>query len=406
MLDLQRRAGNAAVAATLQRATETPSETLYVGFNPTAAAKEARPLKRLLGKNLTVAVDDERLESRLATNADAAAWILRNLPRAWRDLGHAVELLEFLVSFSPTTRDLVAPVIVTFDRAERGVLDLERLILSGHSNGVALWGDKTSDGRMGGRFLLDRDLKRLAKVFPKAAAQVSDVLFSACFSGVSVNFVRDAFPNVRTIWAYEGFSPKAGKGSMRHIRRWEAATRGDVDLTARSGLGSSTLWNSAGGPGGTFVRNDPARVDTAKIRGAVDAKHPQMQRYFTGDEPIDRGWLAVYYSLLQIGIFHPHVDAADKADYERQRDIVLRLRFWNEICVEFARLHRATIHAGYKAAAMTVPDFTALTRGDLDVDLAVFRGEPGNPPMAALAAVYGPLWRLTDTRAIPETWIG
>jgi hypothetical protein len=67
---------------------------------------------------------------------------------------------------------------------------------------------------------------------PKAAGQIEDVMFSACNSGGSADIQgwRDAFPNMKSLWAYGGakdtHSP-SGNEAIEHIRVWEQATRSD-----------------------------------------------------------------------------------------------------------------------------------------------------------------------------------
>ena len=62
-----------------------------------------------------------------------------------------------------------------FNGAEKGEYKLERLVMSGHSNGVELWGDKEGKGNPG-KFMVEKDFTNLVKAFPKAASQVEDVM--------------------------------------------------------------------------------------------------------------------------------------------------------------------------------------------------------------------------------------
>ena len=66
-----------------------------------------------------------------------------------------------------------------FNRAEKGEIVLERLVLSGHSNGVELWGDAEADAESKpGTMVVERDLRALTTVFPDAgcAGRGRDVL--------------------------------------------------------------------------------------------------------------------------------------------------------------------------------------------------------------------------------------
>jgi len=406
VLELQRQAGNRAVTTLMRAPAKPASVTAFVGMNPDAAKKEAAPLKKLLGKNLTVSVDSAALEKELATHAGIANWVMSALPTGSRSFFQAFQIFHLLASFPPSTRDSLAPVIVTFDQAERGVVRLERLILSGHSNGVGLWGDPTSDKRMGGRFVLDKDLKRIADVFPKAAGQVEDVMFSACFSVVAFQHVREAFPNVQTIWGYEEFSPKAGKGSLAHIKSWERATRGGKQLTRIAGRGSSSLWNADTTADGKFVRLDPARIDPREIIGQINSVSGEVKLQFDGDEGLDREFLAMFYGLLQQGLANPRMSAAQLATLAEMRDRVLRLRFWPSVAKRFGDVHAVIIAKGYAASGLPKPDFASLSRKQLRDEIDALKPKGANADVAALLGVYGYLWDLTNTTAIPDTWIG
>lgn len=390
-------------APSIARAPEKRGHTVYMGLNPTAKKKEAAPLRRLLGRDLTVSTDDKALESRLSTDVGVLDWVLRSLPPARRSPLQVLRIYALLCSFGASTRDSIAPVIVAFDKAQRGAISLERLVLSGHSNGVSLWGDASRDKRGGGRFVLDKDLQRLVGVFPKAAAQVEDVMFSACFSTVAIKQVRAAFPNVQTVWGYEEFSPKAGKGSLGHIRRWERATRGGRKLRRIDGRGSASLWN-AGGPNGTFVRRDPAAVDHRLLFGAVNSEMDGFRAAYEGRAPIRRDYLARIYGDVQRVLAHPRVPASDKAKLGAYRDALLRLRYWHNVAPRFYREHAPVIDGGYRAIGRDPQRFAGLTRKQLASDMSAIETQ-GSAEATAAHTALKPLWSLRDTAAIPDTWI-
>ena len=386
---------------------EPTSTTAYVGLNPGASKKEAGPLKKLLGERLSVSVDNPTLEKKLSSDQDLQRWVNAELPESSRTPARALMIVDLLKSFPTTTRDSLAAVIVTFDRAERGEIQLERIILSGHSNGVGLWGDPTKDNRLGGRFVLDKDLQRIAKTFPNAARQVEDVLFSACFSVVAFQHVRKAFPNVQTIAGYEAFSPKAGKGSMSHIKGWEKATRGKGKKLVRStGRGSSSLWNADLTPDGKFVRNDPARIEPDVIINSLNEEETSVMDQLQGTSSLNRENLAMVYGIVQRGLANPRMEAVRLVRLGRLRDQLLRLRFWGRVTHEFASAHETVIKKGYTAAGLSVEKIDGISRKNLKAQLARLKAASSNPETDALVALLQKLWDLTDTTAIPETWIG
>jgi hypothetical protein len=137
-----------------------------------------------------------------------------------------------------------------FRRAELGRYTLERLVLSGHHAGGMMWGDR----RGAGELIPTRDLRNVAAAFPVAAAQVKDIMFSACNSTAYIELCAEIFPSLESVWVYEGTSPSVATGSARHITRWERETRGDGlpeggerVPTRRDGAGHVAVWTRAEG---------------------------------------------------------------------------------------------------------------------------------------------------------------
>jgi hypothetical protein len=147
-----------------------------------------------------------------------------------------------LLSANAGARDELAALAHAFAVAERGGDLPSRLVLSGHSTGSSLF---DGAGELG--VLSLRDVFALADAMPRAAAQVEDVMLSACASGfddpadaydpyaVRLDSWRDHFPNLKTAWGYGGvreFHSPTGALAITHIEAWELATRGRADVIA------------------------------------------------------------------------------------------------------------------------------------------------------------------------------
>lgn len=129
-------------------------------------------------------------------------------------------LTEVLAKTSDKAKDEMAQLAQVFAQAEKGQRTLSRLLVSGHSLGSAVWGDDNGWVQFDG-------LAKLLLLFPRAAGQVEHLMFSACYTGGESNVavIRQMFPNLKSLWAYDGSSPGSYSGAVPHIRRWEAGTR-------------------------------------------------------------------------------------------------------------------------------------------------------------------------------------
>jgi len=157
--------------------------------------------------------------------------------------------LELGIDPLENARDEIAKVVKIYSQAEKGDFTMERVVLSGHSAGRAIWGD--------GNGMIDFSVfVKLAEIFPKAAGQVEDLMISACNTGgkQSIEQYFRMFPNLRTIWAYDGSSPGSWSGAMKHLKIWEKASEGkdpakvDKELAKETRKGENvTTWNSVEG---------------------------------------------------------------------------------------------------------------------------------------------------------------
>lgn len=413
VLHLQRLIGNAAVQRMMnpiQRdAPEPPTKTGYLGFNP-AASKEARALKGRLNDDVIIALNDPAMEAELQTEAGIVKWLIEkaNLNPIFH-FGTFFRAYDCLLQTDSAARDSMAQMITMLAGAERGEYTLERLVMSGHSNGVALWGDDTATHKAGG-FILDQDLTRLAEAFPGAAGQIQDIMFSACFSVNAIHLVVKIFPNLQTVWGYARFSPSIEKGSVGHIKKWEQETRGEQTLQQSDGRGSAALWTrEEADKGGTgFIRNDPADIPLEDLWSQYSERHFDYVEQFNGDAEIDSEMIFFYITIQDL-LNHPDLDASDRAGLEEEREIVLRMRFWDKICDRFSSEYKALIETAYPAVGLPVPNYDVMPRKRLLTQIETF-GEAlklkPNPDAQQFYDKYmRGLWTLTDNEVVPTSWI-
>ena len=130
------------------------------------------------------------------------------------------------------SRDELAKIAKVFAEAERGKDIPSRFVISGHSTGTTAYDE--GPGNLGG--LRFSDVFALADAMPRAAAQIEDVMLSACSTGfedepgkVPLTSWKEHFPNLKTAWGYgrsDDVHSPTGKGAVKHVKGWEQATRG------------------------------------------------------------------------------------------------------------------------------------------------------------------------------------
>ena len=131
-------------------------------------------------------------------------------------------------------RDEMAGFVRVLQQVEQGQTRMDRLVISGHSFGGSVFSD-SSDNDMS-----FEQLGQLMQHFPEAQAGVEDLMLSAChtlepeYGTDDGQQYKDIFPELRSVWGYNGFSPSFKQGSPRHIRDWERASRGNNPNAVRN----------------------------------------------------------------------------------------------------------------------------------------------------------------------------
>jgi len=322
---------------------DLPVMTGYVGLNP-QAGKEAKALEHGTKGNLIVSLNDPKAEAGFDTEIERAVWVYRALDinplTSYQKFTRAVACLE---ECDPKFREQMGAMMKMFRGSELGQYRLERLVMSGHSNGVTLWGDEEGEHRPGG-FIYNRDFTNLAKAFPGGARQVKHIMFSACWTAGTVEILKDLFVNLETVWSYAGFSPSIKQGSARHIAKWEERTRGERQPRVKDARGNAAIWSRDQG----WIVNDPADQPLDGLIVYANSMLPRVTKQKDGEEPVAKSFLRSYYEAIQRILLHPDCspELKEKANYIM--GVVLRLRLFKLVCKRFATEFRTEIDAAYK----------------------------------------------------------
>jgi hypothetical protein len=234
----------------------------------------------------------------------------------------AQKFADQLKTVNPEVRDEVAQLGLSFYRAGKGELPVNRLVMSGHGDpSGAVIGDKGEKLRLA-------DLESLSRVFPEGAKKIEHVAISACFCAGQANFeeLKSTFPNLKSAFAYNEFSPLAETEAPRHLTKWESMTHGkdpsQVDpLDAKT---KTATWNSVDGNQGL---SKISLKDAEEIVNQLQFAH---QEYLTGkkDRALathDSG-LDFYYVALAELQKHPDISPQRKTEVDAIRKEVLKLR--------------------------------------------------------------------------------
>jgi hypothetical protein len=383
ILELQRTAGNRAVARAITHVQREDGDddtnkpdvisgadraaprrtTGFLGLNP-LAEKEGAKLKKSTKEDVLESYNNPAAEARFQSDPEIMNFVFDELGIRVGDFARWDKASDVLLQANPHIREQLADIMRWFNKAERGDITLDRLVLSGHSNGVELWGESQQGATsQPGTMLIDRDLAGIAAVFPNAAAQVEDIMFSACFSISAVELVVKVFPNLKTAWSYSSFSPDVKGGSPEHIAEFTRATEGSGTLTKANRRGSSALWTKEKG----YIVGDPGLAAAGPLyANAIQKFREVAQAMYDGSGPdLKSDQLMPAYLAIQQMMAHPNTPADRKKVGERVVQILLRLRFWHIVRERFGSEYHDKLQPAYEALGMAQPEWKAMTRAAL-----------------------------------------
>jgi len=380
--------------------------TGYLGMNP-GADKELNKLKRAAGEqNVLASMGDAALEERLSENPAITDFVFDDLKIPPSKVARWEKAIDALEKAAPSVRDALGELMRWMNRAEDGEIILDRLVLSGHSNGFELWGTGQPGSKQHpGVLIVDQDLTNVAAAFPNAAGQVRSVMFSACETVGAVETVIRVFPNVESVWSYAGFSPDIDSGSGDHVAGWERSTADGGTPTKKDAKGATAIWTRKD----KWLVKDPGKGDIQTLfTNAMAQFSGPVLLVMRGQRPIVEQELRDIYDRIQQVIQHPGVTDAQKGEARNAMESLLRLRHWPSVSRHF-EVYRQKLAPAYKALGVTQPVWATITRAELYEHIRALRKAwEAHPNDAArdmlMEYVVEALFFLRDKKIIPPDW--
>lgn len=322
----------------------------------------------------------------------------------------ATALAEILGNAGDNTRDEAAQLARTFREADRGLRTIERIVLSGHSVGSGVWGD-------GNGYLKLDTIAELSLLFPRAAGQVQDLMMAACYSGgeSKLDSYTAMFPNLRSVWAYDGSAPGAVSGAVPHILRWERGTRGEAGDALSRNVATGTrkgenvaVWTVVKG-----YDNGQARGPIENDRASYDASHGIVASFQSGETAVansQTGPLRDHYNAIQRLLSRPDLPAAERPALEKERDTVIRLLYWKNVGTMFQQTYGTDISQAFGEMGLGVPNFSTMSRKDALAKVAELEAKIESTPTATARTkafatrLHSALVDLSPS-AVPAAWL-
>jgi hypothetical protein len=313
------------------------------------------------------------------------------------DATKQTQLAALICGQSRADRDDLAHVAKVYADTEADGKDrMTRVVLSGHSGGMGVFG---SSGELYFKALVD-----LANIFPTAASQTKHLIVAGCHTGdegTILDYYVKAFPNVQTVWAWWDVCP-TGAGAAAAIVQWAGMTEHGEKKLPKEGGGIAT-WS-----GGVYEGSPSGKAQPSEVLSSIRADATRFGEYFNGtraDAGPHGGWLETFYGRVFAAARRPDIAGADHDEMEKTRHQALMLRFWKNVAKNYWTSKGAVISRGYGSA--TVPDYPHLSRADALKAIADFPATAGGAPADKTAAqqALDKLRSLDDSNALPETMV-
>ena len=386
---------------------------VFVGMNPDSRGVELRTLQSAAGASNVTGVTGARQND----TARAGGGIVNLNDEAGLDAfvaqfdrldeGRRSALRAFLQGSEGSAKDEMAQLATILYEAEVGQRLVKRMVLSGHSGGSSIWGE-------GG--VSFSHLSSLKGFFPMAMGQVEDLMLSACNTGFQGNIPQylAIFPNLRAIWAYEGYSPSAATGSTRHIREWEKSSRGNATHEAmdagrqRVARGSGkrdenvAVWTrEQGAESASYSSHAGSVTGFEMLKAEVEGMMHHYDDAYLLTGTIDPTALSELYSRLQrlVGSYSTELGEL-RGYYVMAMKHVLYLRHWDNITRHFMREHGAKVREAYQAAGVAMPAFAGMSRAQFLTHVNEYTGDRGTEGFRLLLDYLYSL----DPDKIPDSW--
>ncbi len=394
---------DAAFAADLARfaAANAPKKRddgiLYIGMNPESEKAEVDALSKSGNVRTITQTSGEDdvfiggVRYRFSDPGQVEAFVatLHLDPRV------ADNVIDVLKKAEKGSREKLAQIAVVFAEAERGGTIPSRLVISGHSGGLDVFGGQ-------GRLEL-QDLRRLARAMPRAAACIEDIHFSTCSSAGQVGLDeeraswRAAFPNLKSMWGYAGSS---GMANAKHLAAWARATKPEHDsISVPKELKGQRIavWTKADG-----YRDEMSLTNLRAAQLKADARFHSFvsgaltARQHTTDTNTDPQSALADYQTYRVLSQRNDVPKAEREMFGKKADQLLRIRYYEDgVRKEFATRYGADVARAYQSLGLKPPDFGNLSRSEALARIAEFdralakKSPPPSEATAVLATLHG-----------------
>jgi hypothetical protein len=374
-------------------------EVLFVGMNGKSAGSEAAAL-RAAGVS-TKCVDahggDVEAGFDLASTEGRKAFVasLAVAPAV------AADVERVLAHAGPRERTVLGQIAKAWAAGERGGSVPSRLVVSGHSGGQTVWGDHAE-------LSLDQ-VRALAKAMPRAASQVEDIHLSACSTrgnAVQGKAWREAFPNLKTMWAYNGTAPSPAGG---HLVAWSALTKGhraELTLDASMRAARIAVWSPTKGyeDGSGPIEGSRARAASAEARLAAYTDGTRRIAS-SGDAEARRA----YEALRELST-RPDATTEEMTRTHRAAEMLVRARYYEEgVRRSIAETYGPALRDAWRSVGLPPPDFARMTRHEALRSIADFEAKldalgPATPEAALRSASTVRGLATLDETTIPLRW--
>ncbi len=412
--------GNATAAhaevrvAPVETQQQGPKSIVYVGMNA-EATHEVENLRGRVGQAGVTFIQPSKTQDHVthagkSYDLDTEAGRLDYARAIGLPADKAAALAKILEGAGEDTRDEAAQLARTFREADRGLRTIERIVLSGHSVGSGVWGD-------GNGYLKLDTIAELSLLFPRAAGQVQDLMMAACYSGgeSKLDSYTAMFPNLRSVWAYDGSAPGAVSGAVPHILRWERGTRGEAGDNLSRTVAHGTrkgenvaVWTVVKG-----YDNGQARGPIENDRASYDGSRGIVASFRSGETPVansQTGPLREHYNAIQRLLSRPDLPAADRPALEQERDLVIRLLYWKNVGTMFQQTYGTDIAQAFGEMGMSAPNFSTMSRKDALAKVAELEAKIESTPGATARTkafatrLHSALVDLAPS-AVPAAWL-
>jgi hypothetical protein len=271
----------------------------------------------------------------------------------------------------------IASLAIVLYGAEEGRSVPSRLVLSGHNAFASLFGDGKGDPDID-----FSEIRRCAKLFPKGAALVRDINFSACSTSSEIDANRSAwiaaFPKLDSMWGYDGVACPFAARIGPHHAAWARGTAGATGVLSPSRELTDAgviVWSRKGGLRSKNVL-DPVAAKRVEARAALAGR--RIDAWRSGVGPLGAGGhdnreLEADYRALQSMASRSSISPEQRRSYTKQAEVLNQIRDWdtpNGVRVRLSESHGRRLADTFRAAGLAAPDLAKMSRAEA---MAAFR---------------------------------